>query len=147
MTDETKMAPEEIAALQKDIESAKAALKAQAEQEVAARAKAEGKQEAAQELESRAALEKLAAEKRQLEEALAAAQRRADEELTKVKSKLDEFASSRAVAPPSAQAPTPARPNVDAWSDETVNEVEENSARAFFGDQYDVVKAQTLRRN
>ncbi len=142
------LSKEELDQIQKDIDDAKNAVNKDALSD----AKAKGKKEAKKEFEHEAELKKSKEEITKLTEQLKTQQKTADEQFNLLKDKVNSLAESKAVV----NMKDPFDNNVDNsinkpknpenWSDEQVREYEENSAKAFFGEEaYENMKRQMIK--
>jgi Skp family chaperone for outer membrane proteins len=133
MADDT-LTKEELEALNKEIEQTQAAL---SDQKVS-QAREEGRKEATKELELKQQLDASAKKQAELEAQLAQTRKTAEEQLASIAKKVDEMAASKAVIVPTPPASLQNKSDIDSWSKDKLERIEENSARAFFGsDNYD----------
>jgi transketolase len=134
---------EELAQLNKDTEQALNKLGDKLQQDTIAKAKVEAKAEAKQEFEIASKLAEQERVNKELQAKLEATQKATSEQLAALQKKVDESIGSRAVINPKnpfvheQQKDTSANHVIDSLSEDQINEVEEASARAFFGEEYD----------
>jgi len=136
---ENILTPEDIAQMQKDIEDAKSRLVSKDTQAVIDKAKEEARNQTIQEIEAKRAQEekdKLIAE---LQAKVAAQEKEAAERFEKLQKKLDDMSASKVVITPKDPFESQTKPSddIDKWSDEKIRQIEEASARKFFGEEYD----------
>lgn len=133
MSDE--LSQEELSALKKDIESAKSVLSSKEAEDKLQKAKEEGRLEAEKELRLQQALETEKSKAIELEKKLKDKELESAKQLEALQKRVDDIVSSKGVISNSS-VNTGGHP-VDKLTEEQVNRVEENSARAFFGPAYD----------
>jgi len=133
---------EEIAQMQKDIEEAKSKLVSKDSEAIITKAK----EEAMKEIEAK---QKLEAEKKaqedkdkliqELQAKIANQEKEASSKFDMLQKRLDEMATSKAVIQPQDPfaSETKSNNNIDKWSDEELRRIEEESARKFFGDDFE----------
>ena len=130
---------DEVKLLQKDIEDAKSKLISKETDEKIKKAKDEAKKEALAEVEKKKAEDDRERTIKELQEKLEKQEKDSTEKLTAIQKKVDDMVASKAVI--TKEDPFKNDPNlskqVDTWSDEKIKEIEENSAKTFFGDAYD----------
>lgn len=136
---EGSLSKEDIEAINKDIQATKDSLVTKESQDAIERAKTMGKEEAAKEFELKSKLDEQERMNKELQEKIAAQEEKAAKELDALKSKVDSMITSK--APIASENPFNKEPalsdEVDKWSNEKVEKFEENSAREFFGQDYD----------
>ena len=139
--DEIVLSKEDLDAISKDIEEAQNKIKETAKAEVSAidRAKEEARKEVEKEFELKKQAEELARKNEELQKQLEETNKMTSEKLDQFKAKIDDLTASKAVVtnrdPFQEEVAVPHQ--VDKWSDEKINQLEEESARKFFGDDYD----------
>lgn len=136
-----EVSKEELEALQKDIEKAATSLSAKERDEVQKSAREEGKKEAEKEFQLQKQLEEAEKKRQELEQKLEKTQQSAAEELKKIQERVDEMAASKQVVP-QPEDPFKKSDEVDKWSDDKIREIEEKSAVAFFGADYETMMSQ-----
>lgn len=143
MTTET-ISKEELDQLNKDLASSANVIAQKMAQESIEKAKDEGRKEAQAEFELKQKLAEQEKLTKQLQEQIEAQKKAAQTEAESMKKKLEELTASKATIPiqnPFANSggaqPTQASHIVDTWDDEKLDQVEQESARAFFGESYD----------
>jgi len=130
---------EEMEAISRDIQSTKESLVTKESQDAEAKAKAAGKEEAQKEFELQQKLKEQEEANKKLQEELEKTKTETAEKLNIVQKKVDEMIGSKA----SVESKNPFETavglskEVDNWSDDKVNEIENRSARKFFGADYD----------
>jgi F0F1-type ATP synthase membrane subunit b/b' len=136
------LTPEDIQAMQKDIEEAKSKLVSKDTDMIVQKAK----EEALKEIEAK---QKLEAERKaqedkdkliqELQDKVKAQETEAATRFDALQKRLDEMASSKAVITPEDPFKSQTNPavDIDKWSDEQVRQFEENSARKFFGEDFE----------
>ena len=99
----------------------------------------DAKEEVKKEIEEKTLTEKLEAEKKELADKLETKEKETAEQLEKLQTKVDEMISSKAgiVAEDPFKTEPASSKKVDDWSEDKINEVEEDSAKLFFGVDYD----------
>lgn len=138
MTEQTKqtVSEDDYKKLQEEMSAAKQAMVSEEVQKKISEEREKAKNEALAEAEAKRKLEELEKQNRELQEKMEAQQRAAAEKLEQLTHKVNDMVGSKAVVrqEPRATAQTDTDvPDVDKWSDDKVNAVEEESARAFFG--------------
>lgn len=134
---------EELAQMNKDTEAALNKLGDKLQQDTIDKAKAEAKAEAQKEFELAQKLTEQERLNKELQAKLEAQQKTTAEQLAALQKKVDDSIGSKAVLNPKnpfvheQQKDTSTLAVIDSMSSEQVNELEEASARAFFGDEYD----------
>jgi len=137
--DKVTITKEELTSIEKDIADAKAKLVSKDTQEAITKAKEEGKEQATKEAELQKKAEEAEKKTEELQKQLEEKEKLALEKLEKMESKINEMVSSKQII--AAQDPfntdVAMTEKVDKMSDEEVNNLEERSARQFFGVDYD----------
>lgn len=126
MTDEMKE-------LDKQIQAQTAVLAQKERDDLVQKAKDEARKEVLREVELQKQLEEATRAKAEMEKKLAEMEKRTTEEVTKVKEQVNSLISSKAVVP--NDNPFKDTHSVDNFSRKQLDEIEERSARAFFGDE------------
>ena len=139
---EVTLSKDELEQITNDIEKAKEQLVAKsADQKLDAieRAKLEAKEEAKKEIEDKQKQDALVAENARLQEQLQAQQKLAEEKLTDMDTKIKNMIESKQViASEDPFKSTPAMSDkIDQMTNDEVDTLEEQSAREFFGADYD----------
>jgi hypothetical protein len=136
---ENVLTPEDIAQMQKDIEDAKSRLVSKDTQAVIDKAKEETRAQVTQELESKKAQEDKDRIITELKAKVESQEKEAASRFDMLQKKLDEMSQSKVVIPPQDPFANQTKPavDIDKWSDEQVRQFEENSARKFFGEDFD----------
>lgn len=133
------LSKEEIKAIEDGISNAEKTLVSEETQSVIAKAKEEAKQEALKEVEVQKELEKRDKELQELKQKMQEQEKAASEQLQNLKKSVDDMKGSQAIV--NADDPFTKQSSqgssVDNWSEEKINDVEQDSARAFFGNDYD----------
>jgi len=142
MTDKNdEISEEEQKAIEADIAKARSSLVSKEMEERLERVKQEATAQATKEAEIKHQLEESQRKQKELEEQMRNKEAEYAKSFDALKSKVDEMTSSKApvnIQDPFKQPTNGTNPNdVDSWDDEKVDQVEEESARAFFGDGYD----------
>jgi DNA uptake protein ComE-like DNA-binding protein len=136
------LSPEDIAQMQKDIDEAKSKIVSKDTEAIIQKAK----EEAMREIEAKQKLEaerKAQEEKdkliQELQAKIANQEKEASTKFEMLQKRLDEMATSKAVVTPQDPfaSETKSAINIDKWSDEELRRVEEESARKFFGDDFE----------
>jgi len=130
---------EELEDINKDIATAKESLISKETEMKIEEMKKQAKNEAKQELEAQQKFEQQEKENQELKKQLEAREKEAATKLESLQKKVDEMIGSKAAMQPidPFKAPPPETEKVDSWSDDKIEQVEEASARAFFGDDLD----------
>ncbi len=130
---------EELDEINKDIASAKDSLVSKETQAVMEKAKEAGKEEAKQEIEAKQKIDDMAKANEELKTKLEEQEKKASEQLGKMEDKINNLVESKQVI--ASENPFESKPalsdKVDKMTNEQVDEFEENSARDFFGQDYD----------
>ena len=133
------LSKEDIDAINRDIDNVKSKLVSKETQDVISKAKEEAKAEALKEVEIQRKIEELEKEREELAKAKEDQEKLANEELSKLKTKVDELTTSKqtiASEDPFVKKPEMSQ-EVDKWSDDKVKQIEEESARRLFGEDWD----------
>lgn len=137
---------EDLAKINSDLDKVTASITEREKAEAIARAKEEAKKEAEAAAELQKKLDEQSKRAKELEDKLTAQQKEFTEKQDAFQKKLDDMAASKQVVANPADANNPFRPTslgaaIDTWTDDKVNEFEEESARAFLGPDYDRIDA------
>jgi len=136
---EDQLTPEDLKEIDSDLEK----LKSSYSSEVIDKARKEGKDEAAKEFQIKKELEEKDRKIKELEENMKKQQESASKAITDIQEKVNTMTTSKAFNP-NPEDPFQRRPdqgnnvlNIENMSDEQINEIEENSAKLFWGkEQY-----------
>ena len=139
------MSPEDKAAIEQDIADAKSKLISKEMQQQIEEAKKQTKEELMKELETKQKLEEQDKQIATLKAEKEKQEKEAADRLDKIQARVDDIISSKA----SIKRDDPFKDegsniDVDRMSDETVDDIEEKSARAFFGEEYEHMLRQGL---
>jgi TolA-binding protein len=141
---ETKsITKEDVEQIEKDIQDAKSSLVSKEVDMKLEEMKTKAKEEALAEIEMQNKLREQEEQNRKLQEQLEAKEKEAAEKLNSLQQKVDEMVGSKAAFQPvdpfknEPHQSTEGVPDVKRMSDEQVDDIEMESARAFFGDELD----------
>jgi len=139
MTDNV-LTKDELAQIDKELES----LKSKVSGDAVSKAKEEGKAEAMKEMEIKRQLEEKDKKLIELESSIQKQKELAESSIKDMQEKINKLATSKLPAdlkdPFTEQGSRSAGFNPDKLSDEEIRRIEEESARAFFGPDYDRMK-------
>jgi len=140
MTEESILTKEELAQIDKELN----ALKTKVSGDAVSKAKEEGRQEALKEAEIKRQLEDKDKKLAELESSIQKQRELAESSIKDMQEKINKMATSKSfveVKDPFAEQGERARGfNPDKLTDEEIRRIEEESARAFFGPDYDRMK-------
>lgn len=125
-------------AINKDIKSAKDSLVSKDTEAKIQAAKEEAKKEAEKEFQTNQKLQELEEQNKKLQEEKENKEKEAAEKISKIQSKVDELISSKAPVnkdDPFSNGEGNDKKGIDQWTDEEVNKLEEEHAKAFFGEE------------
>jgi DNA repair exonuclease SbcCD ATPase subunit len=134
------LSAEDKAALDRDIAAAKASVSTKEQLKDIEAIKEQVRKEAEKEAAMKAELDAARKAQEELQKELEKTKREATERLDKIQAHVDQMASSRAVVGGGDPFATPApKIDIDSWSRDKVDRIEEASAAAFFGPDYDTM--------
>ena len=138
-TKESTLTKEDIDAINKDIEDAKSSLISKETDMKIEEMKKQAKEEAMKELEVQRKLEEQERMNKELQEKLNEKEKEASERLSRLQAKVDELASTKQAMKPADpfQVQEAGKINIKSLSEDDINDIETNSARAFFGEDLD----------
>lgn len=137
--EENTLSQEDIDSMNKDIKEAKDSLVSKETDSKLEEAKKQAKEEAKKEMEVQKKLEEQEKTNKELQEKLEAKEKEAADKLSKLQSKVDDIIGTKQAVQPADpfQSKESGKVDVKRMSDEEINALEENSARAFFGEDFD----------
>jgi len=138
--EDTPLNEDDIKKLNEDIKKTQDELVSKQTKEVIEQEKKKAKEEAIKEIEVKKLMEDKEKENQDLKQKLEEQEKKSAEQIGQIQKKVDDMVSSK--NPTSGKNPFDTDPNktidgVDKWSKEKIDNVEEASARAFFGVAYD----------